>query len=60
MQCGCTIGVDERQLLLQAMGHIYGMAHPLTVSARQADQQLALKTLHGGIMRRHFAGEANE
>lgn len=49
-------GVDLGQLLLQLLDHIYAAAYPLTVSERHADQQLARKTLQGGIIKRAFSG----
>jgi hypothetical protein len=48
--------VDLGQLLLRNLDHIFGLAYPLTVSERHADQQLARKTLHGGIITRAFSG----
>ena len=54
---GMTVGVDLGQLLLQALDYIFGVAYPLTVSERHNDQQLARKTLHGGIIKRAFTGQ---
>lgn len=48
--------MEEKQLLLQSISHICSVALPLSISARRSDQQLSRKTLHDGIMRRHFAG----
>jgi hypothetical protein len=48
--------VDLGQLLLHSLDNIFGVAYPLSVSERRADQQLALKTLHGGIIKRAFSG----
>ena len=50
--------MDLGKLLLQTLDHIFGVAYPLTVSERHADQQLARKTLHGGIIKRAFSGAA--
>lgn len=49
--------MDLGQLLLQALDYIFGVAYPLTVSERHNDQQLARKTLHGGIIKRAFTGQ---
>jgi hypothetical protein len=54
---GMAVGVDLGQLLLQALDYIFGVAYPLTVSERHNDQQLARKTLHGGIIKRAFTGQ---